>query len=131
MSDFVTAHSKESLSSSNQIPEQLSSIQQLVDPLQVLCERLDEFRERVDQLSQTRKNLVSFNEAFSSLLYGLKTNAFCVDFENTPIPESFELQDEKDRLLQKHEQQESLNEKPDLVMEDDTFATNDSFVERP
>ncbi|KAI8953253.1 DASH complex subunit Dam1-domain-containing protein [Xylaria longipes] len=35
------------------------------------------------------ESLARFGESFASFLYGLNMNAFCVDFPEAPIPESF------------------------------------------
>lgn len=35
------------------------------------------------------ESLSRFSESFASFLYGLNMNAFCVDFPEAPIPESF------------------------------------------
>ncbi|KND90776.1 DASH complex subunit DAM1 [Tolypocladium ophioglossoides CBS 100239] len=35
------------------------------------------------------ESLARFSESFASFLYGLNMNAFCVDFPEGPIPESF------------------------------------------
>ncbi|KAI4245737.1 MAG: hypothetical protein L6R40_002265 [Gallowayella cf. fulva] len=40
-------------------------------------------------LQLMHESLSRFNENFASFLYGLNMNAFCVDFPEAPIPESF------------------------------------------
>ncbi|KAL6891811.1 DASH complex subunit Dam1 domain-containing protein [Trichoderma evansii] len=35
------------------------------------------------------ESLARFGESFASFLYGLNMNAFCVDFPETPVPQSF------------------------------------------
>lgn len=35
------------------------------------------------------ESLARFSESFASFLYGLNMNAFCVDFPEGPLPESF------------------------------------------
>lgn len=77
------------------------------------------------------ESLARFNESFGSFLYGLNMNAFCVDFPETPIPESFR----KPRQQQQDEQQPGAGthtrekSEPDVDM---TFMTTDtSFVENP
>ena len=35
------------------------------------------------------ESLARFSESFASFLYGLNMNAFCVDFPEGPVPESF------------------------------------------
>src|SRR4051794_21351641 len=43
------------------------------------------------QLQQVHESIAKFNENFASLMYGLNMNAFCVDFTESPMPESFRL----------------------------------------
>lgn len=40
-------------------------------------------------LQLMHESLARFSESFASFLYGLNMNAFCVDFPEAPIPESF------------------------------------------
>ena len=40
-------------------------------------------------LQLMHESLSRFNESFASFLYGLNMNAFCVDFPEAPIPDSF------------------------------------------
>ncbi|CAH0050103.1 unnamed protein product [Clonostachys solani] len=35
------------------------------------------------------ESLARFSESFASFMYGLNMNAFCVDFPEAPVPESF------------------------------------------
>lgn len=35
------------------------------------------------------ESLSRFNESFAAFLYGMNMNAFCADFPEAPIPESF------------------------------------------
>ncbi|KAF2870989.1 DASH complex subunit Dam1-domain-containing protein [Massariosphaeria phaeospora] len=41
------------------------------------------------QLQLMHESLARFSESFAAFLYGLNMNAFCVDFPEAPIPESF------------------------------------------
>ncbi|KAK3079172.1 hypothetical protein LTS18_005564, partial [Coniosporium uncinatum] len=43
-------------------------------------------------LQLMHESLARFSESFASFLYGLNMNAFCVDFPDQPIPESFQRQ---------------------------------------
>lgn len=45
------------------------------------------------------ESLARFSESFASFLYGLNMNAFCVDFPEGPMPESFR------RMKQKEEEE--------------------------
>ena len=35
------------------------------------------------------ESLSRFNESFAAFLYGMNMNAFCADFPEAPVPESF------------------------------------------
>ncbi|RKF62604.1 DASH complex subunit DAM1 [Erysiphe neolycopersici] len=77
-------------------------------------------------LQLMHESLARFNENFSSFLYGLHMNAFCVDFPEAPIPESF--------LRVPEQTQSSLNlDQIDVDPElDTTFMTTDtSFIDNP
>ncbi|KAM0550642.1 hypothetical protein ACHAPJ_008901 [Fusarium lateritium] len=70
------------------------------------------------------ESLARFSESFASFLYGLNMNAFCVDFPEGPVPESFR----RDRTRQEPAATPSRSE-ADTEM---TFMTTDtSFVENP
>ncbi|KAF3763793.1 hypothetical protein M406DRAFT_352491, partial [Cryphonectria parasitica EP155] len=75
------------------------------------------------------ESLARFSESFASFLYGLNMNAFCVDFPEGPIPESF-------RRARQKEEQESVqvpdNKSTGELEGETTFMTTDtSFVENP
>ncbi|KAF4974076.1 hypothetical protein FZEAL_8977 [Fusarium zealandicum] len=71
------------------------------------------------------ESLARFSESFASFLYGLNMNAFCVDFPEGPVPESFR----RDRTRQEQPAEQSSRPEPDAEM---TFMTTDtSFVENP
>ena len=40
-------------------------------------------------LQLMHESLSRFSESFAGFLYGMNMNAFCVDFPETPVPESF------------------------------------------
>jgi DASH complex subunit DAM1 len=40
-------------------------------------------------LQLMHESLARFSESFAAFLYGLNMNAFCVDFPEGPVPESF------------------------------------------
>ncbi|KAH6668600.1 DASH complex subunit Dam1-domain-containing protein [Plectosphaerella plurivora] len=77
------------------------------------------------------ESLSRFSESFASFLYGLNMNAFCVDFPEAPIPDSFR------RVKEREEEQEQetpvgggLNH--GNMDGDTTFMTTDtSFVDNP
>ncbi|KAL4892660.1 DASH complex subunit Dam1-domain-containing protein [Aspergillus ambiguus] len=78
-------------------------------------------------LQLMHESLTRFSESFASFLYGLNMNAFCVDFPEAPIPESFRRA--KQAEAQKEAEAEQLESANDGDM---TFLTTDtSFVEHP
>ncbi|KAK0106464.1 DASH complex subunit dam1, variant 2 [Cadophora gregata f. sp. sojae] len=50
-------------------------------------------------LALLQESLSRFNNNFSSFLYGLNMNAFCVDFPEAPIPDSFRRAREQEEKL--------------------------------
>ncbi|KAL2194943.1 DASH complex subunit Dam1-domain-containing protein [Corynascus similis CBS 632.67] len=77
------------------------------------------------------ESLARFSESFASFLYGLNMNAFCVDFPEGPISESF-----KRMKLKEEEQQQTSARLPERtageIDTETTFMTTDtSFVENP
>jgi DASH complex subunit DAM1 len=59
------------------------------------------------------ESLARFSESFASFLYGLNMNAFCVDFPEGPVPESFR----RARLQAQDEQAGSGRDKPPADMD--------------
>ncbi|KAH8757356.1 DASH complex subunit Dam1-domain-containing protein [Diaporthe sp. PMI_573] len=75
------------------------------------------------------ESLARFSESFASFMYGLNMNAFCVDFPEGPIPESFRRarQQEEQAATQIHDTKSAGD--PDG---ETTFMTTDtSFVDNP
>ncbi|KAI9897073.1 hypothetical protein N3K66_008095 [Trichothecium roseum] len=71
------------------------------------------------------ESLSRFTESFSSFLYGLNMNAFCVDFPEGPIPESFR----RDLDEEPASVPSTRSDAPDTEA---TFMTTDtSFVDNP
>ncbi|KAI1189485.1 DASH complex subunit Dam1-domain-containing protein [Nemania serpens] len=73
------------------------------------------------------ESLARFGESFASFLYGLNMNAFCVDFPEGPIAESF-------RRAKQNEEQPARARSTERGEADGetTFMTTDmSFVENP
>ncbi|KAI8627499.1 DASH complex subunit Dam1-domain-containing protein [Xylariaceae sp. FL1651] len=73
------------------------------------------------------ESLARFGESFASFLYGLNMNAFCVDFPEGPIAESF-------RRAKQNEEQPARSRGTDRGEADGetTFMTTDtSFVDNP
>ncbi|KAI0474253.1 DASH complex subunit Dam1-domain-containing protein [Xylaria cf. heliscus] len=73
------------------------------------------------------ESLARFGESFASFLYGLNMNAFCVDFPEGPIPESF-------RRARHNEEQPTRarsTERGEMDGETTFMTTDMSFVETP
>ncbi|AEO68094.1 uncharacterized protein THITE_2117458, partial [Thermothielavioides terrestris NRRL 8126] len=76
------------------------------------------------------ESLARFSESFASFLYGLNMNAFCVDFPEGPMTESFR------RMKLREEEQQNTSRLAERTAGDvdteTTFMTTDtSFVENP
>ncbi|KAI1760927.1 DASH complex subunit Dam1-domain-containing protein [Hypoxylon sp. FL1150] len=78
------------------------------------------------------ESLARFSESFASFLYGLNMNAFCVDFPEGPVAESFR------RAKQNEEQSPSVpvirsrsTERGEMDGETTFMTTDTSFVENP
>ncbi|KAI8959521.1 DASH complex subunit Dam1-domain-containing protein [Daldinia sp. FL1419] len=78
------------------------------------------------------ESLSRFSESFASFMYGLNMNAFCVDFSEGPIPESFR------RAKLREEQsppaaavRSRSTERGELDGETTFMTTDTSFVENP
>ncbi|OAR05971.1 hypothetical protein LLEC1_01307 [Akanthomyces lecanii] len=70
------------------------------------------------------ESLARFSESFASFLYGLNMNAFCVDFPEAPILESFRRNRQRDDQLPETPKAET---DPEI-----TFMTTEvSFVDNP
>ncbi|KAF2263498.1 hypothetical protein CC78DRAFT_617563 [Lojkania enalia] len=82
------------------------------------------------QLQLMHESLARFSESFASFLYGLNMNAFCVDFPEAPIPESFKRpQNNPDFSSSVGPNRSQGPQDPDIEA---TFLTTDtSFVENP
>ncbi|KAE8150425.1 DASH complex subunit Dam1-domain-containing protein [Aspergillus avenaceus] len=78
-------------------------------------------------LQLMHESLTRFSESFASFLYGMNMNAFCVDFPEAPIPESFK------RAKQAETQNEAEVEQTRPTNEGDmTYMTTDTtFIENP
>ncbi|GLA68669.1 DASH complex subunit dam1 [Aspergillus tubingensis] len=81
-------------------------------------------------LQLMHESLTRFSESFASFLYGLNMNAFCVDFPEAPIPESFRRAKQAEAQNARVEAEaEQLKATTEAEM---TFMTTDtSFIEHP
>lgn len=77
-------------------------------------------------LQLMHESLSRFNESFAAFLYGMNMNAFCVDFPEAPMSDSFK----RARQNEEHGRSTDHVSRPDFG--DETFMTTDtSFVENP
>ncbi|KAG4028790.1 hypothetical protein MFRU_019g00780 [Monilinia fructicola] len=80
-------------------------------------------------LQLMHESLARFSENFASFLYGLNMNAFCVDFPEAPIPDSFRRAREQEEHLGRSTNSERFRGEIDG---ETTFLTTDtSFVDNP
>ncbi|KAJ5206354.1 DASH complex subunit Dam1 [Penicillium cf. griseofulvum] len=80
-------------------------------------------------LQLMHESLTRFSESFASFLYGLNMNAFCVDFPEAPIPDSFKKAKQDEEEKEAESESESTRQVDDGEM---TFMTTDTtFVENP
>ncbi|BCR83101.1 DASH complex subunit DAM1 [Aspergillus chevalieri] len=81
-------------------------------------------------LQLLHESLSRFSESFASFLYGLNMNAFCVDFPEAPIPDSFRRA--KQTEAEKEREAEAEEARPTVNDGETTFMTTDtSFLENP
>ncbi|KAF7533097.1 hypothetical protein G7054_g7366 [Neopestalotiopsis clavispora] len=77
------------------------------------------------------ESLSRFSESFASFLYGLNMNAFCVDFPEGPIGESFR----RAKINEEHPEpaagRSRSTERGDVGSETTFMTTDTSFVENP
>ncbi|KAI9712353.1 MAG: DASH complex subunit dam1 [Bogoriella megaspora] len=84
-------------------------------------------------LQLMHESLARFTEDFGSLLYGLNVNAFCVDFPETPLPESFKRTQhlEANHPLPPRSAETQRFHNVDGEAEATFLTTDTSFVENP
>ncbi|KAF3389083.1 DASH complex subunit DAM1 [Penicillium rolfsii] len=91
-----------------------------------LADSMADLEANLMHLQLMHESLTRFSESFASFLYGMNMNAFCVDFPEAPITDSFK------RAKQAEAQKEAENEAPRADDGEMTFLTTDtSFVEHP
>ncbi|KIN00980.1 hypothetical protein OIDMADRAFT_103683 [Oidiodendron maius Zn] len=80
-------------------------------------------------LQLMHESLARFSENFASFLYGLNMNAFCVDFPEAPIADSFKRAREQEERRGQGTTSDRLHGDTDM---ETTFLTTDtSFVDNP
>ncbi|KAI9822348.1 MAG: DASH complex subunit dam1 [Pycnora praestabilis] len=80
-------------------------------------------------LQLMHESLTRFNESFASFLYGLNMNAFCVDFPEAPILDSFERTQPDFEQLGCSDGSDKL--RPEFDSETTFMTTDTSFVDNP
>jgi DASH complex subunit DAM1 len=87
----------------------------------------------MQHLQSVHENLSRFSESFSAFLYGIKMNAWCVEFSEAPSGESF--QRDRTTVDERPKQEETTNttEETKEADADTTYTTNDnqSFIVQP
>ncbi|EPS44607.1 hypothetical protein H072_1396 [Dactylellina haptotyla CBS 200.50] len=83
------------------------------------------------QLQQIHENINKFNENFSAMMYGMEMNAFCVDFPEAPIQDSFRREEEAAREAERLAPLLPTPRSENVHDAETTFMTNDTFVEQP
>ncbi|KAL4750172.1 hypothetical protein BDW72DRAFT_119925 [Aspergillus terricola var. indicus] len=111
----------------SRVPYTQPAINALEPQFADLADRMAELEANFDKLQLMHESLTRFSESFASFLYGLNMNAFCVDFPEAPIAESFR------RAKQAEAQKEAEEEESAKCNEADmTFMTSDTtFIEHP
>lgn len=103
-----------------------------------MADALADVQQNFEHIQFIHSNLVRFSESFASFLYGLNMNAFCVDFPEAPIHESFKRAEHDPNysdashstLANAWNYRNPETQGTDLA--DTTFATNEtSFIEQP
>ncbi|KAK2803307.1 DASH complex subunit dam1 [Onygenales sp. PD_10] len=84
-------------------------------------------------LQLMHESLSRFNESFASFLYGLNMNAFCVDFPEAPIPDSFKRakQAEDSALAEQATAGQDHDGETTFLTTDTTFVDNPPLSSKP
>ncbi|KAF2846013.1 hypothetical protein T440DRAFT_406668 [Plenodomus tracheiphilus IPT5] len=127
----LRASSRSSLRESSQRGRAASTsgnaLQGLQDGFAELSDAMADLEQNFMQLQLMHESLARFSESFAGFLYGMNMNAFCVDFPEAPIPESFKRPQNHPDISNTHF---SRSHGPDDV--EATFLTTDtSFVDNP
>lgn len=104
-----------------------NALEGLQDGFAELSDAMADLEQNFMQLQLMHESLARFSESFAAFLYGMNMNAFCVDFPEAPIQESF-----KRPQNQPDAGAVNLNRSQGLEDMDATFLTTDtSFVDNP
>jgi len=125
--------SKGSLSKSHP-SEEIFPLHSLEPAFAELSDSLTDLNTNFEQLSILNESIAKFGESFASFLYGLTMNAFCVDFPEAPMAESFNRQEAKDaaeRTARDLQVPTSHHWERDDMTEQTFVTTNTSFIKEP
>jgi DASH complex subunit DAM1 len=104
-----------------------SAINALEPQFAELADSMADLEANFMHLQLMHESVARFSECFASFLYGLNMNAFCVDFPEAPIPESFRRARQAETQIQTAVGPDKLNNDAET-----TFLTTDtSFIESP
>ncbi|KAK3207410.1 hypothetical protein GRF29_103g959749 [Pseudopithomyces chartarum] len=105
-------------------------LEDLQDGFAELSDAMADLEQNFVQLQLMHESLSRFSESFASFLYGLNMNAFCVDFPEAPVSESFKRPlNNPDFSSSQFRSSQGPDHIPDIEA---TFLTTDtSFVENP
>ncbi|KAN0083625.1 DASH complex subunit Dam1 domain containing protein [Elaphomyces granulatus] len=121
-----------------------SAINALEPQFAELADSMADLEANFMHLQLMHESVARFSECFASFLYGLNMNAFCVDFPEAPIPESFRRARQAETQIRMYSHPLSMiaasNNRPETAVGPDklnndaetTFLTTDtSFIESP
>ncbi|KAH0544010.1 hypothetical protein FGG08_001778 [Glutinoglossum americanum] len=94
-----------------------------------LSDSMADLESNFEHLQSMHESLARFSESFASFLYGLNMNAFCVDFSEAPISESFKRARCQEETLGRSVGSDKL--RPDFDAEATFMTTDTSFVDNP
>ncbi|CBF75560.1 DASH complex subunit DAM1 [Aspergillus nidulans FGSC A4] len=111
----------------SRVPYTQPAINALEPQFADLADRMAELEANFDKLQLMHESLTRFSESFASFLYGLNMNAFCVDFPEAPIAESFRRAKQAEAQKEAEEEESAKGNEADM-----TFMTSDTtFIEHP
>ncbi|MCJ1421577.1 DASH complex subunit dam1 [Xylographa parallela] len=106
-------------------------------PLQILEPAFAELSDSMADLEANfmhlqlmHESLSRFSESFASFLYGLNMNAFCVDFPEAPVPDSFGRARGREEFAS-NMQPFTTENRPEIDAEATFLTTDTSFVDNP
>ncbi|KAI9707254.1 MAG: DASH complex subunit dam1 [Candelina mexicana] len=113
---------------SNAALSSLYPLEQVEPAFAELSDSMADLEANFMHLQVMHESLARFSESFASFLYGLNMNAFCVDFPEAPIPESFS-RARREGSLARSAGSEGF--RTDFDAETTFMTTDTSFVDNP